>query len=633
MTRMFNNTPKQPLDAAELARAEASRPPSSGAPLNESCSAASRHAGTLDGRLRDLADGHVRDVCLHIGAATAHSCIGQHLLLHLLNLLMRMEGVIGAVSIHWIGDAAAADAALHRMVDPRRPEGGGSLREATRRLGAILDEGQLGGDSRGVGTHAAPWNAGGQREQRPDGAPLHVVVGDVGSHEALLAGGTIPIDALCVAAGAWTAYVGHAPRRCVADDEVARNHLGGVSYNGSDATRASGRIAVPAMGAYVAAAFVAGEMFLRCRDTRVRGPLSARYFSTWTWSAVDGLTAGDRDAWEGGAGSATLLPFLLAGVGAVGCAFLQSVWASSYASGTGILVDGDLVSRSNLNRYVLFGWNDVRQSKVLRASELLGACTPGGLHLTPLHAWWSDAQHMMGAHPVPLVISAVDTNAARHALQDALPGTILGGSTLGLRAEVGRYALHETSARCLRCFNTLERSENDVTLQRRLLQLSPAELAIEAHFRGVPADTLAGFVADVRAGGGGCAILDGATLQRLRHADGETVFAVSFVSSIAGTLLAMQLLREGSRAGPLLSGDRSRAIFQFWDAAAPSNAVHPSATDPSCVCQQVSYRQAHRRLWDRHDVAALEGEAAPGVPVLVPTVARALFAERQDRDR
>lgn len=596
---MIDITPVESSRATGLARAVAHESSRRAVVVDQAESVANRHAGTLSGRLQHLAETHVRDVHLHIDAATAQSRTGQHLLLHLINLLMRMDGVIGGVHVRWVGGDGAANAPLHAMIDPRQPEGGGSLREAVWRLRALLATGESDSfkEPQGIHVETSAHNAYGKRGPAE---PLHVILGAIASSASRGASAQLPADTLCVAAGAWTAYLGDEPHACISDDEILRSGRARHERARADG-RGTARVSVPGVGAYVAAAFAAGELFLRCRDTRMRASLSRRYFSAWTWSPVQGLAAGDRIAWAGGAGDATLLPFLLAGVGAVGCAFLQSVWASSYASGSGILVDGDLVARSNLNRYVLFGSNDLRQSKVLRASELLGACNPGGLHLTPLHAWWSDAQHLMGAHPVPLVISAVDTNAARHALQDALPGTILGGSTLGLRVEVSRYALLETSARCLRCFNTSERSESDATLQRRLLHLSPAELAIEAQSRRVPADALAAFVADLRAGGGGCAILDGATLQRLRHADGETAFAVSFVSSLAGTLLATQLLREGSRAGPLLAGDRGRAIFQLWHAEAASNTVHTSAADPSCVCQQVSYRHAHRRLWNHLD--------------------------------
>lgn len=69
-----------------------------------------------------------------------------------------------------------------------------------------------------------------------------------------------------------------------------------------------------------------------------------------------------------------------------------------------------------------------------------------------------DAQRggLLHSNPPRVLVSAVDTNAARHQLQDALPYIVLGASTHELRAEVDRYDMDDPLSRCLKCDNPVE---------------------------------------------------------------------------------------------------------------------------------------------------------------------------------
>jgi hypothetical protein len=64
------------------------------------------------------------------------------------------------------------------------------------------------------------------------------------------------------------------------------------------------------------------------------------------------------------------------------------------------------------------------------------------------------------------LISAVDTNLARKALQGRYPPMILSGSTLDLRAEVLRAGPPGVGA-CLRCYNPPEALHGDDDLRAR----------------------------------------------------------------------------------------------------------------------------------------------------------------------
>ena len=100
-----------------------------------------------------------------------------------------------------------------------------------------------------------------------------------------------------------------------------------------------------------------------------------------------------------------------------------------------IILDGDHVTQTNLNRYPLFAVTDLKLSKVRRAEALLNG---EGFTLEAHALWWSEYQRRRQV-PASLVVSAVHTNVARHQLHDALPRLIIGASTKDLRVEVGRY--------------------------------------------------------------------------------------------------------------------------------------------------------------------------------------------------
>src|SRR5438128_8435539 len=86
-----------------------------------------RQTDTLGGALEELdrVEAHAVDVI--ISGKSAITKTGQHLALHLVNLLGRLEGVVASVSP---SVEAGPDPALLRGVDPRRPRGGGSLVDA-----------------------------------------------------------------------------------------------------------------------------------------------------------------------------------------------------------------------------------------------------------------------------------------------------------------------------------------------------------------------------------------------------------------------------------------------------------------------------------------------------------------------
>ena len=514
---------------------------------------ANRHADELRGKLASLDDtrpAHIHIVVANDAAATR---CGQLLALHVANLLGRLERVIISIRVTIEGN----ERTLLPDVDPRCRSGGIPLDEA------ILQNACLANVSR----------------RAPVDSPVDLVLG---------VGRTETSCDLYGAASDWAAYIGRVGVACSLSASAA-------------------------IGPFLAAAFLSADVFRRLRAKAPELSQTVPFvFDAWSWSVrpvSDDMSSADIgrqfaliDHTAIKTWGLRLRDFTLVGVGAVGCATLLALWASG-VSLRATIVDGDRVAHTNLNRYALFSLNDRGQLKANRAATLLGRppspqsadSTPGEFHLEPFDGWWSDYQRSRGARLDTLLVSCVDTNTARHQLQDALPRVILGASTHGLRIEIARYDLSKYESRCLKCHNTPEGSESDLLLQRRLLAMHGEELIQEATARNVSPQQLSEYVADLRAGGNGCAILGGEALERLRRKEGEGSFAVSFVSSLGGTLLAAQIVRE-SIDTPLLEAPRDRSILQLWRPHVASNTLYPTARDRLCWCSGV--REVYRETWD-----------------------------------
>ena len=503
-----------------------------------------RHRGTLGGRLKELTAVVPTHVVLVVSARSAASRTGQLLATHAANLLGRLEGVVGSITCVIEGQSRP----LLPDVDPR-VRAGDDLEAAIERSATLASK--------------ARWST----DHALDAPVVHVAIGQP----------SVTCDLFAAASG-WTAYIGTQP--------------------GPDCTSDGGSV-----GAYTAAAFVAAEVF---RAARMTGPSAvhpaALYFDAWQWRFTDSL--GPVDAGPGNLTGLLLPRTTVAGVGAVGCAALLTLWTTG-CDIDAILVDGDIVSLTNLNRYALFSLADIGLLKVdcalalLRRGQPSAASGHGSRQLVRFPGWWSEYMRQQRGASDDIILSAVDTNTARHQLQDALPRLILGGSTLNLRAEVGRYDLSRDESRCLKCFNPPEEAESDALVHRRLLGLDAAGLERAADERGVSLEELQRYVAELRRGGNGCGILTGDSLDKLRRTQNEEVFAVSFVSSLAGTLLATQLIRE-ALGQPLLVPPMTRAQFQLErPGSEDANACFVAPRDPTCDCAGSMLRMAHRELWDQ----------------------------------
>ena len=149
---------------------------------------------------------------------------------------------------------------------------------------------------------------------------------------------------------------------------------------------------------------------------------------------------------------AGLVAFLLVGVGAVGSALLHALYPLRLL-GVIMIADNDPkgIEKTNLSRYPLFGWASRDKMKASEAADLLRGAT---FQVLPHDG--SFEHFFTGKDKPQIVLSAVDKNAARHALQEQYAPLILSASTHNLRAELLRCGPPPSGA-CLACFNPLER--------------------------------------------------------------------------------------------------------------------------------------------------------------------------------
>jgi hypothetical protein len=330
-----------------------------------------------------------------------------------------------------------------------------------------------------------------------------------------------------------------------------------------------GRSTLP-FGPYVAACLAASEVFkaIRLHDYR---PLNAVFYSSWNLTA---RPEPDTDAdWIGPAEVGGLpIAATLAGVGAVGSTWVHALWATEGIAGSAVIADADKfgVDRTNLNRCPIFGTDSLGQQKASEAAQICGDAS-----LT-----WHSHDGPVGSAPdrLPLLVSAVDTNASRQSVQQLYPARLLSASTLGLRAEVLRCD-PTGGAPCIHCFNPIEAAgPDDDELRRRFRGMTVDEQHQLASELGVDLDEAVSWATE-----GTCGYAGDQVAGRLRGtAVGAEAFAVGFVSVMAGTLAAAITIQE-SMGTPRLAGTLCTARFTFLDPLFARNAPIRCLRQAACA--------------------------------------------------
>lgn len=337
------------------------------------------------------------------------------------------------------------------------------------------------------------------------------------------------------------------------------------------------------VGPYLCASYAAGEVFKQMRGMKAgKGEFIRTHFaSAWTMSCADTWAEliDGPDAEQYGA----LPHFYFAGAGAVAQAAALCLGSSDF-TGSCSAVDKDDLDLTNDNRYALSTREDEGKPKV---GILQGYLRSRGFDCQAVPEWWqafaaSGGKHapndavrtLERAYKFPIVLSCVDKNEPRHALQNALPQLLVGGSTDGLSAKASIFDLGAETA-CLKCHNPLQ-SRNAI-VQRRIAALQQ----LDGERRAAFARELGLSVGDVELllSPGRCGRLSESDLDRFAASTPE--MSVGFVSMAAGVLLAAQFLRYLRLGAAAATATGTMAVATFARARVRSMHV---GRDHACDC-------------------------------------------------
>ncbi len=476
-------------------------------------SVSDRHGGDLNGTLRPLDPQTEVAVRVVVPEATAASSSVQHAAWMTVNLLARAEGIVSRVEIE------CPDV---------------EVRDQTIPFGVATGLGQRLLEAGGAIGVVPVLHAAGVVDQR-------VVVGGMGEDAG--ESGVIHL----VGAGWWGGVaIGRRPE----------------SWAGLDLDRDE------PIGPYVASCLAVAEIFLKVRAPQ----LVVDRPGCWGWNSWfrsnEATPADLGPSWE----VLDLSENALAGVGAVGAAWMHALWAAPRANGRVVVADADAegVSISNLNRGLLFRRADVERPKATTAAE----AAAGTISWLPF-----DGRFEAQPHRPRVLVSAVDNNRARDVLQGLYSAYFISGSTRDLRAEVMAGGEPGVGA-CLRCFNPPELAVSDDELRSRAARDDSASLAAIAADLGVEVESV-----EARLQSGACDALSDRLLERLRRKYGEEApaqFAVGFGSVMAGVLLAAETIRFAIDGELWPSASSDRVTFQFQHPSAQSNRVRPYFRDSHC---------------------------------------------------
>nr|WP_166309102.1 ThiF family adenylyltransferase [Bradyrhizobium sp. 2S1]MCK7664827.1 ThiF family adenylyltransferase [Bradyrhizobium sp. 2S1] len=244
----------------------------------------------------------------------------------------------------------------------------------------------------------------------------------------------------------------------------------------------------------------------------------------------------------------------LAGAGAIGNGFL---WAARHLDfrGTLDIADDDDVSSGNLNRQIWFTKDDIGLPKADRLAALAQGSFPR-LKLIPRRLRLQDLPEKSNGPWLERLFVAVDSRRARRIIQREFPGEVFDASTTDIREVVIHHHKQPTLHACLSCI--YEADQEEFTREHHIAEhlgvsaeevrseriSDPAAKKIAARIPNLEASALVGIAYDTLFK----QLCGEGTLQSL---EGRRIVApFAFVSVLAGTLLALEVLRRrGAKRG------------------------------------------------------------------------------------
>ena len=281
------------------------------------------------------------------------------------------------------------------------------------------------------------------------------------------------------------------------------------------------------------------------------------------------------------------------GAGAVGSAFVYAAYRAGIRGAIEV-VDHDSVSETDLNRCMTFFERDVGRPK----ADVLRGLSTGALEVRGRVARYG------GTRRDPVVVSAVDNNDARHAIQHDLPRTVLHGATGGSVAAVSAIKLLDNACFC--CMFARGIGRDAAVSARTGIPLKEVREALDGgtftrgHLRsmrgkrGLPLAGLEDMVgqpfSDVYAG------LCGTLPPPAGSPPAPTVPFVSFFSGLALLAELIKMSCPELRAFPMV---RKPDFLQIDLFSPVSYNLARRAKNPNCAmrCSDASVRRAYAEKW------------------------------------
>ena len=292
---------------------------------------------------------------------------------------------------------------------------------------------------------------------------------------------------------------------------------------------------------------------------------------------------------------------LLVGAGAVGSGFLYALSKIDNLQGDVIVLDHDTIDCTNLNRCLSYFVEDIGKPKTSVCEKL----STNGLKISGHSIRYNDFQRHESEFPI--VVSTVDNNDARFAIQHDLPKLIFHAATGGERSAVSVIKLLENACLCCIFNNNATReerisNETGIPVDAVTKAIKQKSSFTEEHYRSM-CKKLRGEATQFQDSIGKpfedvyqkeiCGALSVETNE------GNKTASIPFVSFFAGLCAASELIKYHSRSFEELPM-MNRLDFLQINLFSPKhlNLVHRSK-DPNCSlgCSDKSLQKYFSTKW------------------------------------
>lgn len=348
--------------------------------------------------------------------------------------------------------------------------------------------------------------------------------------------------------------------------------------------------------AIIAACYGVAALTARVLGSAVSGKTAFRAFSVLDFA--DGMVMFDWDA------PLELPPLHLAGVGAIGSAFLYTLAAHGRAAGELFLIDHDVVDIFNIGRYLYFDLDDVDCVKVEAARRKLLVHVPT-IRTVPVQqlfeSWFDDALRRDSRFRVSHLVSCPDRRSTRRSWQAKFPRNVYDAST-GPDEVVLHTNDYDPARACMECIypDVVEEQAHAKHVAAKLgvdverivsgeaISATDAE-QIEAMYPQLVGTALVGRAFD-------SVFRDLCGAGQLTVDDHVVLAPFPFISVLAGALLYLEVVKRANAEifRPFLDVNYTR----LNPLQQPNVALRLARSARSdCRCQTPRFRAAFKTIW------------------------------------